>query len=191
MRIMNHATQATLNVTAPAFLRSANNRLFSAMDSALRWTSLYLLNLLAATMGVVVVTGFFLNVILKPLEPLIGHARLFSLARGPYYLFPLLLALVAGYVSNSRFQGNHLYWVWVLPAFYLALNLILWKNSSVLVGNTWQAAINHFFAGEPPYFPEQGITVPLYTSAAYSTGAFLENARKRLSHGRDDPQPGA
>ena len=124
-------------------------------------------------------TGFFLNVILKPIEPIVGRARLFSVARGPYYVFPLFLALVAGYVSHVRFKGNHRYWVWVLPALYLAINLILWK-SSVLVGNNWQAALNHFFAGEPPYLPEQGITLPLYTSVAYSMGAILESRKSFL-----------
>jgi len=167
-----------LHLTNSEFISEQNSSLFSAMDSVLRWTSLYLLDLLVSTLGVVVVTGFFLNVILKPMEPIIGRARLFSVARGPYYVFPLILALVAGYVSNVRFKGNHRYWVWVLPALYLAINLILWKTSSVLVGNHWQAALNHFFAGEPPYFPEQGITVPLYPSAAYSVGAILETWKR-------------
>ena len=167
-----------LRFTDSEFVRKDNRSNVSAVDSALRWTSLYLLDLLASTLGVVVVTGFFLNVILKPIEPIIGRTRLFSVARGPYYVFPLILALLAGYIGNVRFKGNQRYWVWVLPALYLAINLILWKNSSVLLSNHWQAALNHFFAGEPPYFPEQGITVPVYTSVAYSMGALLETWKR-------------
>ena len=166
-----------LRLTDSEFVREENSRMFSAMDSALRWISLYLLDLLASTLGIVALTGFFLNVILKPIEPLVGHAKLFAVARGPYYLFPIILALVAGYASNLRFKGNHRYWVWVLPALYLAINLTLWKGSNVAAHN-WQTALHHFFAGEPPYFPEQGIIVPLYTSAAYSMGAMLETWKR-------------
>ena len=144
-----------LRLSDSELIRDEDSRVFSAMDSALRWTSLYLLDLLTATLGVVIVTGFFLNVILKPIETIVGHVRLFSVARGPYYVFPLVLALVAGYVSNVRFKGNHRYWIWVLPALYLAINLILWKSSGVLVSNHWQAAINHFFVGEPPTTPNK------------------------------------
>jgi hypothetical protein len=143
------------------------------MESALRWLGIYLLNLLAATLGVLLTTGIFLNVVLKPVEPLIGHSKLFSVAKGPYYPLPLLLALVAGYVRNVRFKGNHGFWVWVLPALYLAVKIMLWRNPSVLASNSWGATISHFFAGEPPYYPEQDVMVPVYTSVSYSVGALL------------------
>ena len=155
-------------------------RCFRQRTQFFQWTSIYLLNLLAATLGVVVATGFLLNVVLKPIQPLIGHDRLFSFARAPYHLFPLVLALVAGYAGKLRFKGNHGYWVWILPALYLTLNLVMWKSSSVLVSNTWGAALNHFFAGEPPYYPEQDVTVPFYTSVAYSLGAILGFCRRWL-----------
>jgi hypothetical protein len=163
-----------LRWTASQFLRTPNSPLFCA-DSALQWVSIYLLNLLAATLGVVVVTGFFLNIILKPLELFIGHATLFSIARAPYYALPLLIALAAGYASKHRWKSNHGYWVWILPALYLALNLILWKSSNVLASNTWGTALNHFFAGNPPHYPEQDVTIPFYTSVAYALGAMLKS----------------
>ena len=157
------------------------------MESALRWVGLYLLNLLAATLGVLFATGVLLNVVLKPVAPLIGHARLFSVARGPYYPLPVILALVAGYVSSLRFKGNHRFWVWVIPALYLAARIVFWKSPSALGGNSWGDAMTHFFAGEPPYYPEQDATVPLYTSVAYSVGALLE--RSGLLHRDHEGKP--
>ena len=145
------------------------------MKSALRWIGTYVLNLLVATLGILVATGILLNVILKPVEPLIGHSQLFSLAKGPYYPLPLVLAVVVGYLSYFRFKENHLFWVWVLPALYLAIKIMLWKPS-VLGGGSWGAAIAHFFAGEPSYYPEEDVTVPLYTSVAYSIGALLQRS---------------
>jgi hypothetical protein len=146
------------------------------MESALRWIGIYLLDLLAATLGVVLASGILLNLVLKPVEPLIGHSRLFSVAKGPYYPLPILLALVAGYIGNVRFKGNHRLWVWVLPALYLTIRMLLWKKPSVLDSSGWAEAITHFFGGEPPYYPEQDVTVPLYTSIAYSLGAVLEKS---------------
>ena len=157
------------------------------MESALRWIGLYLLNLLAATLGVVLATGVLLNVILKPVEPLIGHARLFSVAKGPYYPLPILLALLAGYISGIRFKGNHRLWVWVLPALFLSIRVFLWKKPSVFESSSWGEAITHFFAGEPPYYPEQDATVPLYTSIAYSLGGVLERIPLlRRKHAEED-----
>ena len=173
MSVMNHANRSEA-LPIPTFPEATS--MVSMVDSALRWTGIYLLQLLAATLGVVVATGFVLNILLKPLEQWLGHSTLFSVARGPYYAFPIALALVAGFVSGLRLEGNHRYWVWLLPALYTAVSLILWKNSGVSVSNSWATAINHFFAGEPPYFPEQGVTVPLYTSVAYSVGAILQKA---------------
>ncbi|HMK21256.1 MAG TPA: hypothetical protein VK466_02920 [Terriglobales bacterium] len=146
-------------------------------------------------MGVLVATGVLLNVILKPVEWLVGHSRLFSIAKGPYYLLPLVIALVAGYIGNLRFKGNHQLWVWVLPALYLAIRMILWKRPGVLDNNSWEAVLTHFFVGRPPYYPEQDVMVPLYTSVAYSIGALLQrSALSRRRHRADrtsraiDPQ---
>jgi len=62
----------------------AQSCIFSAMKSALRWAGIYLLNLLAATLGVFVATGFLLNVVLKPMAPLIATPNFFQLPEVPY-----------------------------------------------------------------------------------------------------------
>ena len=104
------------------------------------------------------------------MEPSIGHA-----ARGAYYVFPLVVAFVAGSVSKLSSKGNHGPWVWAVPALYLASNLVFWESSSVLLSHTWGTALDHFFAGNPPYYPEQDVTVPFYTAVAYSLGVELKS----------------
>ncbi len=145
------------------------------MKSAVRWVGMYLLNLLAATLGVAFATGVLLNVVLKPFQPLIGHSKLFSVAQAPYYPLPLGLAVVAGYISHIRFKGNHRFWVWVVPTVYLAIKIALWTNPSVL-GGSWRATMFHFFAGTPSYHPEEDAIFAFYTALAYSFGALLQSS---------------
>ena len=78
---------------------------------------------------------------------------------------------------------NLVFWVWVLTALYAAIKIVLWKSPSVLGDNGWAAAMNHSFAGEPPYYPEENVTIPLYTSVAYSARALVERSGLfRLQH---------
>jgi hypothetical protein len=141
----------------------------------MRWVCLYLLHLLAATFGVLLATAILLNVILKPLlEPWISHAQLISVANGPYYALPVVLAALAGYFSYIRFKGNYRFWVWIVPTVYLATKIILWAPSSVLGDSSWGTTLAHFFVGTPPHYPEGSVTIPFYTSLSYTLGALLD-----------------
>jgi hypothetical protein len=137
---------------------------FTPMKSSMRSVGLYLLHLLVATFGAVLATGILLNVVLKPFEPLIGHTRLFSVAKGPYYPLPIVLAALAGYFSYIRLKSNYRFWVWIIPALYLVTKIALWKPSSVLGDNNWGTALTQFFAGANSYYPEEDIVLPFYTS---------------------------
>ena len=139
----------------------------------LRWVGVYTLNLLAATLGVFFATGLLLNVVLYPFLPLINRAKLLSVAQGPYYVLPICLALITGYVSHTRFKGNHRFWVWVVPLLYFLFELARWKLSASVLG-TWESAIAHFIACSPDCHPVEDVTLPLYTSIAYSLGALSE-----------------
>jgi len=141
----------------------------------MRWVGLYLLHLLAATFGVLLATAILLNAILRPLmEPWISHAQLISVANGPYYALPVVLAALAGYFSYIRFKGNYRFWVWIVPTVYLATKIILWAPSSVLGDYSWGTTLAHFFVGTPPHYPEGNVTIPFYTSLSYTLGALLD-----------------
>lgn len=140
----------------------------------MRSLGLYLFHLLSATFGVLLATGILLNVVLKPFEPLIGHDRLFSVAKAPYYPLPIVLAGLAGYFSYIRFKSNYRFWVWIIPALYLVTKIALWKPSTVLGDYSWDTTLAHFFSGTPRYHPEEDVVVSFYTSLSYTLGALLD-----------------
>jgi hypothetical protein len=144
------------------------------MKSSMRWVGLYLLHLLAATFGVLLATAILLNVVLKPLEPWISHAKLVSIATGPYYALPIILAAFAGYFGYIRFKGNYRFWIWIVPTVYLVTKIILWTPTSVLAVQNWGTTLAHFFAGTPPHYYEGNVTMPFYTSLSYTLGALLD-----------------
>ena len=142
----------------------------------MRWVGLYLLHLLTATLGVLLATGMLLNVVLKPiLQTRIDYDRfLTSVAKGPYYPLPIVLAALAGYFCNIRFKGSFRFWVWIVPTVYLASKIIFWTPSSVLGDHSWGTTLAHFLAGTPPHYYEGNVTIPFYTSLSYTLGALLD-----------------
>jgi hypothetical protein len=145
------------------------------MKSSMRWVGLYLLHLLAATFGVMLATAILLNAVLKPpLEPGIGHVKVISIATGPYYPLPMVLAAFAGYFGYTRVKGNYCFRVWIVPTAYLATKIIWWTPTNVLGGHNRGATLAHFFVGTPPHYPEGNVTIPFYTSLSYTFGALLD-----------------
>jgi hypothetical protein len=117
----------------------------------MRWVGFYLLHLLAATFGVMLATAILLNGILKPLlEPGISDAKLISIAAGPYYPLPIVLAALAGYFGyfgHTRIRGSYCFWVWIVPTAYLVTKIFLWTPTSVLADQNWDTTLAHFFVG--------------------------------------------
>ncbi len=146
------------------------------MKSFLRWVGLYLMHLLAATLGVLLATGILLNVVLKPiLESHIDYGRFLTVvAKGPYYPLMVVLAALAGYFCDIRFKGNYRFWVWVVPTLYLAIRVILWTPPSALENYNWSTSLAHFFKASPPRYLEGNVTIPFYTSLSYTLGALLD-----------------
>ena len=147
---------------------------FTPMKTSVRWIGLSLLHLLIATLGPGLATAILLETILKPLLGLGIHAKLVSIATGPYYSLEIVLAGFAGYFGYGLLRGNHRFWVWVLPTLYLAMKIILWTPTTVLGDHSWHTTLLHFFAGTPPHYPEANITLPFYTSLSYAFGALLD-----------------
>ena len=142
----------------------------------IRWVCLYLLHLLAATLGVLLAASILLNVVLKPLlQPRIDFERfLTSVAKRPCSPLPILLAAIAGYFCNIRFEGNYRFWVWIVPTVYLAIKIIFWTPSSAQGDHNWGTTLAHFFVGTPPHYYEGNVTIPFYTSLSYTLGALLD-----------------
>jgi hypothetical protein len=156
------------------------------MKTSVRWFGLYLLHLLIATLGVGLATAILFEAILKPL---LGR-KIISIGTGPYYPLEIVLAGIAGYFGYGLLRGNHRLWVWVLPTLYLAMKIILWTPTTVLVDHNWHTTFAHFFVGTPPRYPEGNITIPFYTTLSYAFGALLDKGNvlrfQRPSEGAAD-----
>jgi hypothetical protein len=159
----------SLRLTASQFFREPNSLSFSAVDSTLQWPHVYLEPAGCHVRGVVVVSGFFLNVILRPSNPPSDmlHEALTTSSR---LLSPSWRVLSASSARKAIMD----------PGYGPCPPFIFWESSSVLLSHTWGTALDHFFAGNPPYYPEQDVTVPFYTAVAYSLGVELKSRKGRL-----------
>jgi hypothetical protein len=135
--------------------------------SVLRWISIYILNLIAATLG-----AWFAAKILGEglLTPIIGSSNLTAGMLEPPYPILIAFGILAGYVGRIHWKGPQAFWVWVVPSIYLVSGIVLWLHSGFRIGD----AFDHFFGLRcyPLCQDQYQRTVPVYTSLAYSLGAF-------------------
>jgi hypothetical protein len=92
------------------------------------------------------------------------------------------VGLFVGYFSFTRFGGSYRYWSWVVPTVLVIAAVVDWQAANQ---SSWTAALFHYF-GRVPYPDNRDqlhTSIFLYTSMAYSLGAFIE-ARTRSRSGR-------
>jgi hypothetical protein len=149
--------------------------------SVTRWAGIYVLNMIAATLGAWFAAKIFGETLLAPI---VGSKNLSAGLLEPPYPILIAFGILAGYVSRIRWKGSQALWVWIPPAVYLGAGIVLWLRAGFHVGD----AFDHFFGlGCYPLCEDQyERTVPLYTSLAYSLGAFSNQRRSRQRARRDD-----
>ncbi len=89
----------------------------------------------------------------------------------PYYFTPILVALILGGISRHFFSTRSAAWVWILPLGILLWNTFTWETGGY--GTYWQGVWNNYFGsdcGSSECLYELFVTVPFYTSVAYSFG---------------------
>ena len=94
----------------------------------------------------------------------------------PQFPVQVAVGLVVGYALSRRFDGLLTPWVWTLPLLVLLVRFFLFTPG--IFEGAWKARIDHFFGDGcrplPLYcFDQMTYTAPLYTSLAYSLGAWL------------------
>jgi hypothetical protein len=105
----------------------------------------------------------------------------------PYFPVQIFFAAILGWLLGRSLLHKSILWVWVLPssilgyAFFTGLPMADFGYTSVLAGRlSAQARLSHFFGwGCRPQahcLDQLVITLPFYSSLAYSAGAFV--ARK-------------
>jgi hypothetical protein len=79
----------------------------------------------------------------------------------------VIAGFVLGGVSFRFFRTKSAAWVWVLPSVVLVWNIFTWKNGGYLP--YWPDVWNNYFSSGAGLY-QLLVTVPFYTSVAYSLG---------------------
>ena len=121
---------------------------------------------------------------------LFGRSRTFHsmVSEMPYFPVQIIFALILGWLLGRALRHRSMVWVWVLPMAILCYSLVtarvLIPTSVFARPGVFQSRFSHYFGwGCQPSarcFDQLLITMPFYTSLAYSMGAAL--ARKTLGY---------
>jgi hypothetical protein len=108
-------------------------------------------------------------------------------------LFPIS-GLVLGFFSRRILRSRWGVWVWVLPLIVLAWNLLTWEGAGppttkVYWAHVWANYFSSACAGSECLY-ELFVTVPFYTSAAYSLGWLAASLRQNRNIGGSAPSSG-
>jgi len=110
--------------------------------------------------------------------------RIFSV---PYFPVQIAFGLTVGYLGQKRFGTRFSFWVWTVP-----LLIFIWHffafEPSVLQG-FWRVRLDHFVGSAcrpPACFDQMRYTSPLYTSIAYTLGAFVKKKQSEVEPGRSE-----
>lgn len=106
----------------------------------------------------------------------------------PYFPVQIIFALILGWLFGRTLRNRSMVWVWVLPLAILGYSLVtarvLIPTSVFASPGVFQSRFSHYFgSGCQPAahcLDQLLITMPFYSSLAYSMGAAL--ARKTLAY---------
>jgi hypothetical protein len=113
-----------------------------------------------------------------------------TMTETPYFPVQIVFALALGWLLGRSLRHRSMLWVWVLPLAVLcyamiAIRLPMAERASVLSGSfPGHTLLSHFFGrGCRPAnhcFDQVLITLPFYTSLAYSVGGLVGRNNARL-----------
>lgn len=165
---------STENETAAASLS------YSGSSSIVRskWVGLWLLYSLISTFGMAITVGL----VSEAIRPFTSLATRIHLVWTPYYPLPVMVGLFVGYFSHTSFRGSYRYWTWVVPAAFVMVALVHWKD---VKQSSWAMACVHFFGYVPwPQSRDQvNTSMWLYMSICYFLGAFIQTKLRKVATG--------
>jgi hypothetical protein len=139
-------------------------------NSKLRFLWVFPLHLLLSTVGVGVAAGFLTFAVSSSVR-----AR-WILTEIPYYPVQILLAFAIGFALHRWWHHQSMEWVWVIP-FGVLCSFFVIRPFPLSV------RFDRFFGWgcrpENRCFDQLGITLPFYSAASYSLGAFLSRFFQR------------
>lgn len=140
-----------------------------AEKKKVRWWS-FPLHQLLSIVGVPALSAVLLFAVTSP-----SRAR-WTLTETPFFPVQILVALVLATVLQRILRHRTMEWVWVLPLLVLGV-------SFVVSPFPFSTRLNRYFGSgcrpELRCFIQLAITLPLYSSIAYSLGAFLSRKLQR------------
>jgi hypothetical protein len=108
------------------------------------------------------------------------------LTETPFYPVQILIAFSVGFAMAHYCRHGVMQWVWIFPALVLTVSFIR-------MGGSFLARLEHYFGWacrpELRCFDQLGMTLPFYTSAAYSFGAFLSRHFKGSARANEIRKP--
>jgi len=145
---------------------------------AIRRVLLAILHQLLCPYILVALTSFLTFCVAGLFHGTVATARMLLFAT-PFYPIQIGAALVAGYLVTRYFSLPLARWMWVLPAAFL-LSQVVFRQLPDDVSRWgywfgWFGIVGHVY---PPL--QVGVTMPFYTSAAYSLAAVVASRRKQL-----------
>lgn len=142
----------------------------------------YAIHLLAGTVGAILpvflglVGALLLMSLSLNLQALIGPL-LGLLVGEPFFPSQILLGLFLGWYLNGRLGHGFARWVWILPAIRLAYTIATWDLHLYSTVSYWEDIRQELFflAGRSSTegIYQRWVTLPFYTSIAYSIGAYF------------------
>jgi len=88
-----------------------------------------------------------------------------------YPVLSVLIGFILGALSHRVFRTRGAAWVWILPLCILLWNILTWNTGGY--GTYWRGVWDNYFGsncGGSECLYEFFVTVPFYTSSAYSLG---------------------
>ena len=144
----------------------------------IRRVLLAILHQLLCPYVLVALTSFLTFCVVGLFHGTVGTMRMLLFAT-PFYPLQIGMALVAGYLLTRYLNLPLARWIWVLPA-ALLLTQVLFRHLPDDVSRWgywfgWFGIVGHVY---PPL--QVGVTMPFYTSAAYSLAAGVALRRKQF-----------
>jgi hypothetical protein len=108
----------------------------------------------------------------------------------PYFPVQIIFALILGLLLGRALRHRSIVWVWVLPLVILCYSLVtarvLIPTSVLARPGVFQSRFSHYFgSGCQPAahcLDQLLVTMPFYSSLAYSVGAFLSRRLMQSGH---------
>ncbi len=126
--------------------------------------------------------AFTLIAFLHQIHPAVSfRAANWILTETPFFPTQILLGLTCGFLLGRRMRHQVMLWTWTVPALSLVLAVAFMPIGPVIMPDLGISRLGHFFGTsclpQNHCLAQLIVTMPFYSAAAYSFGAFMARIR--------------